>query len=122
MKTIYESTFVSVGVCASQSLKDNFFITFGVGAPKDIADYCFIHRNEINEADGLSAGAVMTIGEQDYPVTSVGSKARENLRDLGHLAVRFDGAEQAEFPGTVHVAGCAPASIEPGRKFSLFRK
>lgn len=119
MKTIYESTFVAVGACASESLDDNFIITFGEGAPKDVADYCFIHRTEVNEAGSIDAGSVMSIGEQEYPVTAVGSVARENLRDLGHITVRFDGAGQAEFPGTVHVAGCAPASIKPGQKFRM---
>ena len=32
MKTIYESTFISVGPSANESLEDNFIITFGEGA------------------------------------------------------------------------------------------
>lgn len=119
MKIVYESTFVTVGASARESLEDNFIITFGEGAPKDVADYCFIHRIEVNDGGVFAAGSVMAIGEQEYPVTAVGSVARENLRDLGHITVRFDGAVQAEFPGTVHVAGSTPASIEPGQKFRM---
>lgn len=119
MKTVYESTFVAVGSSARESLDDNFIITFGEGAPQDVADYCFIHRTEVNDGGAFNAGSVLAIGEKEYPVTAVGSVARENLRDLGHITVRFDGAEQAEFPGTVHVAGSTPASIEPGQKFRM---
>ncbi|MCX2195190.1 PTS glucitol/sorbitol transporter subunit IIA [Pantoea agglomerans] len=119
MKTVYESTFVAVGSSARESLDDNFIITFGEGAPQDVADYCFIHRTEVNDGGAFNAGSVLAIGEKEYLVTAVGSVARENLRDLGHITVRFDGAEQAEFPGTVHVAGSTPASIEPGQKFRM---
>jgi len=119
MKTVYESTFIAVGTSARESLDDNFIITFGEGAPQDVADYCFIHRTEVNEGGAFDAGSVLAIGEKEYPVTAVGSVARENLRDLGHITVRFDGAAEAEFPGTIHVAGSTPASIEPGQKFRM---
>lgn len=119
MKTVYESTFIAVGTSARESLDDNFIITFGEGAPQDVADYCFIHRTEVNDGGAFDAGSVLALGEKEYPVTAVGSVARENLRDLGHITVRFDGGAEAEFPGTVHVAGSTPASIEPGQKFRI---
>ncbi|PLR35633.1 PTS glucitol/sorbitol transporter subunit IIA [Chimaeribacter coloradensis] len=119
MKTVYESTFISVGPSANESLEDNFLITFGEGAPRDVAEYCFIHRADVNDGGAFGAGSMLTIGESEYLVTAVGNVARENLRDLGHITVRFDGAAQAEFPGTVHVAGRAPASVEPGQKFRM---
>lgn len=119
MKTVYESTFISVGPSANESLEDNFLITFGEGAPRDVAEYCFIHRADVNDGGAFSAGSMLTIGESEYLVTAVGNVARENLRDLGHITVRFDGAAEAEFPGTVHVAGRAPASVEPGQKFRM---
>lgn len=119
MKTLYESTFTATGPLATEALEDNFLITFGEGAPKDVAEYCFIHRAEINEAEHLCTGAIMTIGEGQYPVTAVGDVASENLRELGHITVRFDGACVAEFPGTVHVAGKPPATVKPGQKFRL---
>lgn len=119
MKTVYESTFVSVGSSASESLEDAFLITFGEGAPQDVAEYCFIHRNDINEVSDFGSGSLLTLGEQCYPVTAVGDVARENLRDLGHITVRFDAAGQAEFPGTVHVSGVPPENIVPGQKFRI---
>ncbi|HBW2519993.1 TPA: PTS glucitol/sorbitol transporter subunit IIA, partial [Salmonella enterica] len=36
------------------------------------------------------------------------------LRELGHITLRFDGLREAEFPGTVHVAGPVPDDIAPG--------
>ena len=40
--------------------------------------------------------------------------AEQNLRELGHITLRFDGLSEAEFPGTVHVAGPVPDGIAPG--------
>lgn len=119
MKIVYESTFISVGAAANESIEDNFIITFGEGAPIDVAEYCFIHRTSINEGGWFGAGSLLTLGDADYPITAVGEVARENLRDLGHITIRFDGAALAEFPGTVHVAGVPPAAIEPGQKFRM---
>lgn len=122
MRTVYESTFIAVGLYAQESLDDNFIITFGEGASSEVAEYCFIHRIDVNHAGDFGAGSVMTIGQHNYPVTAAGSVAYQNLRELGHITVRFDGADRAEFPGTVHVAGRAPVSIEPGQTFRLVSK
>ncbi|WP_416414239.1 PTS glucitol/sorbitol transporter subunit IIA [Pantoea sp. App145] len=120
MKTIYESTFIAIGKSAAEALDDNFLITFGEGAPNDIAEYCFIHRSDINPGENFSAGALITLGEHQYPITAVGDVARENLRDLGHITLRFDGSSSPEFPGTIHVIGKPPAVIHVGEKFCVF--
>ena len=33
---------------------------------------------------------------------------------ITHITLRFDGHREAEFPGTVHVAGPVPDAIAPG--------
>ncbi|QCR37959.1 PTS glucitol/sorbitol transporter subunit IIA [Nissabacter sp. SGAir0207] len=119
MQTLYESTFTAVGACARESLEENFLITFGEGAPQEVAEYCFIHRPAINQGGPVAAGAVVAIGEQRYPVTAVGEVATQNLRELGHITLRFDGAAVAEFPGCVHVAGTLPRTIAPGQTFRV---
>jgi len=47
-------------------------------------------------------------------VTAVGDVAEQNLRELGHITLRFDGQPQAEYPGTVHVVGPVPQAVTPG--------
>lgn len=44
----------------------------------------------------------------------LGDVAEQNLRELGHITLRFDGHREAEFPGTVHVAGPVPEGIAAG--------
>jgi PTS system glucitol/sorbitol-specific IIA component len=43
-------------------------------------------------------GAELQLGELRYPVTAVGDVAEQNLRELGHITLRFDGHREAEFP------------------------
>ena len=118
MTTLYESTFISVGASAEAALEDNFLITFGEGAPQDVAEYCFIHRPVINTGE-IATGATLSIGGQSWPVTAIGEVAAENLRELGHITLQFDGAAQAEFPGMIHVAGPVPATVRPGQTFRI---
>lgn len=119
MKIIYESTFNSIGLSAKESLADDFIITFGEGAPADVAEYCFIHTSTVNNAENITVGSKVSIGSNLYSITSVGDVARENLRDLGHITIRFDGAKNAEFPGTIHVSGKTPSQVELGTKFMI---
>ncbi len=55
----------------------------------------------------------LQLGEARYAVTAVGDVAEQNLRELGHITLRFDGQPQAEYPGTVHVVGPVPQAVTP---------
>jgi PTS system glucitol/sorbitol-specific IIA component len=113
MSVIYQTTITQIGECARDALSDRMLITFREGAPADVAEFCFIHcHGELSGA--LRPGAQFELGDQCYPVTAVGDVAELNLRELGHITLRFDGQTQAEYPGTVHVAGEVPAGITPG--------
>ncbi|HBR7336757.1 TPA: PTS glucitol/sorbitol transporter subunit IIA [Klebsiella pneumoniae] len=113
MTVIYQTTITHIGACATMALEEQMLITFREGAPADIEEYCFIH-NHGELAGTLQPGAELQLGEQRYPVTAVGEVAEQNLRELGHIPLRFDGHREAEFPGTVHVAGPVPDAIAPG--------
>ena len=113
MTVIYQTTITHIGACATMALEEQMLITFREGAPADIEEYCFIH-NHVELAGTLQPGAELQLGEQRYPVTAVGEVAEQNLRELGHITLRFDGHREAEFPGTVHVAGPGPDAIAPG--------
>ncbi|WP_410015711.1 PTS glucitol/sorbitol transporter subunit IIA [Sodalis sp. C49] len=118
MQTIYQTTFTRVGENARESLADNMLITFREGAPEDIEAYCFIHRHGDMQGE-LRAGETLTLANEAFPITAVGDVATSNLRELGHITIRFDGAGQAEYPGTVHVAGPTPADIPVGSVLAI---
>lgn len=113
MSVIYQTTIIEVGDSANDALLDDMMITFKQGAPADIVEFCFIHTH--GESCGeLAAGNQLHLNDISYPVTAVGEVATQNLRELGHITIRFDGATSAEFPGTVHVNGAVPAKIAVG--------
>ncbi|EGJ6122402.1 PTS glucitol/sorbitol transporter subunit IIA [Salmonella enterica] len=89
MSVIYQTTITRIGQSAKEALGEQMLITFREGARCELGQHC-------------------------YPVTAVGSVAEQNLRELGHITLRFDGLREAEFPGTVHVAGPVPDDIAPG--------
>lgn len=113
MQTIYETTITHIGDFAREALEDRMLITFREGAPADIQDYCFIHQHGVTDGE-LHRGACMELANVRYPVTAVGEVAMQNLRELGHITLRFDGSEQAEFPGSVHVKGMTPQDVPLG--------
>ncbi|WP_061707414.1 PTS glucitol/sorbitol transporter subunit IIA [Pseudenterobacter timonensis] len=113
MTVIYQTTITRIGESAAEALSDSMLITFREGAPADIEAFCFIHcHGELNGS--LRPGSQLTLGEASYPVTAVGDVAEQNLRELGHITLRFDGQQAAEYPGTVHVAGPVPQAIHTG--------
>ncbi|ATA21144.1 MAG: PTS glucitol/sorbitol transporter subunit IIA [Gibbsiella quercinecans] len=113
MNTIFQTTITHIGGCARDALQDDMLITFREGAPADIEAFCFIHQHG-NTTGELQVGGVMELAERRYPITAVGSVATQNLRELGHVTVRFDGEALAEFPGSIHVSGPTPADIPLG--------
>ncbi|HFM4946957.1 TPA: PTS glucitol/sorbitol transporter subunit IIA [Escherichia coli] len=90
MTVIYQTTITRIGASATDALSDQMLITFREGAPADLEEYCFIHcHGELKGA--LHPGLQFTLGRHRYPVTAVGSVAEDNLRELGHVTLRFDG-------------------------------
>ena len=118
MAVIYQTTITRIGASATMALAEQMLITFREGAPADIEEYCFIH-NHGEFSGALSPGAELQLGEQRYPVTAVGDVAEQNLRELGHITVRFDGEAEAEFPGSIHVSGPTPTDIPLGSTLSF---
>lgn len=120
MMIIYQTTFSKVGNFARDALEENMLITFKQGAPADLEDYCFIHHHGELSTD-IQIGNVLEIDGIDYPITAVGEVASFNLKELGHVTWRFDGAVDAEYPGTIHVIGNIPIGIDVGSILKIKR-
>lgn len=113
MSVIYQTTITRIGQSAREALGDSMLITFREGAPADIEEYCFIHCHGMLTG-ALLPGGELRLGDKHYPVTAVGDVAEQNLRELGHITLRFDGQHEAEYPGTVHVDGPVPQALATG--------
>ncbi|NOH29819.1 PTS glucitol/sorbitol transporter subunit IIA [Vibrio mediterranei] len=109
----FRANIVSVGEFAQEALQDDMLILFNDSAPDDVADYCFIH-DQAEYSGELSTESTLLIDDEPYVVTSVGSAANTNLKNLGHITIKFDGSLTPDLAGTVHVIGRKKPQLESG--------
>lgn len=109
----YRTTILSIGQYAQEALADNMMVLFGEDAPEDIKEYCFVHSQDRLKSE-LDLNSTLLIGDCAYIVTSVGNVANHNLRELGHVTLKFDGQKTPELPGTIHLIGPEVPSVVIG--------
>ncbi|OOF59689.1 PTS glucitol/sorbitol transporter subunit IIA [Rodentibacter myodis] len=120
MTIIYQTQFTKIGKFAREALMENMLITFKQGAPVDLEDYCFIHSHGELQTN-IELGDILQIDDKNFQITAIGQVANINLKELGHVTWRFDGAEVAEYPGTIHVKGNIPMDIAENSILSIIK-
>lgn len=114
---IYQSTITQIGQFAEEARAEKMLITFKQGVPDELRDYCFVHSPS-------DLSGIIQVGDQalfdgvSYPITAIGEVAIDNLAELGHVTWLFDGATEALYPGTIHLAGDVP-QLAIGSVFGL---
>ncbi len=109
----YQTTVTSVGPMAVEFAAEGILVFFGTNAPEELHDFAILHEHTPNEED-VALGDTLEIGGVEFTVTGVGDVANDNLRNLGHLVVKFNGLAETELPGEVSVTEGTPPAIEPG--------
>lgn len=118
---IYRTVVESIGPYALDFLETDVLITFYPQAPDGLKDYCLILTPTELVTD-IQVGDYLLLGEIRYPVTAVGPVASENLRHLGHISLRFDGAITTPWAGSIHLAGGKPRIVAVGEKLAIERE
>ncbi|EJL6700998.1 PTS sorbitol transporter subunit IIA [Vibrio cholerae] len=111
----FKATITEIGMLASEALEEKMIILFNQTVPTDVKDYCFIH-DQGQHIGTITTQSTLLIGDKDFIVTAVGSAVSQNLANLGHITIKFDGQLKPEQPGTVHVIGHCPNSLHVGDK------
>ena len=119
MTEIYRTTVTGAGPEAKAFIGQGMFVTFGADAPAALREFCFLLDSSARTSAALEVGQVLVLDGQRYPITAVGSVARKNLDDLGHLTVNVDGAESARMHGAIHVRGEAMPQLDAGSSFVI---
>ena len=65
-------------------------------------------------AGALKVGDEVFLGEHSYVILAVGEVANDNLANLGHLVLKFNGETEVEMPGDVCVEAKPLPEIAPG--------
>lgn len=116
---IFETHVTNIGPEAEMFQAEKMLIFFGDEAPETLADYCYNIELKASTGDILP-GMTFGFNDQTYKITAVGDVVKKNLDDLGHITVRFDGAEEAELPGTLYVEEKVLPEIKIGTKISIY--
>lgn len=107
---IYCTKITKIGAEAIDALEVGMMILFKAGLNAELENYCYSHEPQFFH-QMISAGDVLYLGETPYPITAVGEVANQNLAELGHIAIHFDGRSKATLPGNIHVEGDKPQQM-----------
>lgn len=109
----YEAVVQRIGDMAKAFADEGIVIFFGMDAPEELHDIAILidHKELMSP---VTAGDTLEIGGEGLAIVSVGDVANENLGNLGHLVVKFNGLEEPELPGDVSVAVQPVPPIEVG--------
>lgn len=116
----YETTVVKLGPLVHDFIDSGILVFFGMDAPEELAEFAILHEHTTLHAQ-VVAGDVIQINEDSYPVLCVGEVANENLSNLGHFIIKFNGYTEPEMPGDISVAEQSKLPvIEPGTTIKFF--
>jgi len=119
MQTIYNTTITKLGDLFAAFYEEKMIILFKDNAPEELADYCVLHdTNEL--VDVVKQGDVLVIGDQEYKIVCVGDAVQVNLKNLGHITLRFNG-DMEGLEGSLYLEDKALPSIKIGDAISIYR-
>lgn len=108
MKFNVEITEIGAMVQELMTESDCLIIYNDTVADVDLREISVTHTVDELKED-VCVGDTVLIGEIEYKVTSVGDVAQKTLRQLGHCTIKFDGADEVNLPGELHLEGKMPS-------------
>lgn len=118
-KPIFKTVVKEIGKDAQEFQSVNMLIFFGDEAPSALRDSCFII--DVNDVTSeIKEGMTIKIGDTEYKITAVGNEVNTNLKNLGHIAVKFTGETTAELPGSLYVEEKEFPNIEVGTEVEIY--
>ena len=122
MKTTYQATVTGVGELAAEFAAEGILVFFGSDAPEELHEFAILTDHSGPPTQPVAAGDEMEIAGSRFPVLCVGPVANDNIANLGHLVVKFNGLTEPELPGDVSLPAVAAPAIEPGAIVRIFTK
>jgi glucitol/sorbitol PTS system EIIA component len=97
---VYDLSITEIGPLVEEFTEAGLWVFFREGAPAELAEFAILHQ-AVEPRIPLAPGHVLMIEQEPYRITAVGALANENIRQLGHLVLKANGADEAELPGEV---------------------
>ena len=109
--SIYSSNIVKLGEQSELFLAEGIVVFFGDNAPEELQDVAVVH--ELKPVNGdIVVGTTI--------VTSIGEVANENFKNLGHLVLKLDSAQEAALPGDVSCSYSKIPDIVVGDTINIY--
>lgn len=118
MMTKYQATVTFIGPLAGEFLAEQIIVLFGQNAPEELAEFAILHDG-VELTAPFVAGDRVTIGEAGFEILAVGEVANDNLANLGHLVLKFNGETEVEMPGDVCLAAVPLPEITLGTVITI---
>ncbi len=100
--TKYETKVEQVGPLAQDFIDEGILVFFGMNAPEELTEFAILHHHT-QLLQPIEAGDTLVIGDESIQILCVGEVANENLSNLGHFVVKFNGFTEPEMPGDISV-------------------
>lgn len=97
---IYEICVTAIGPLIAEFTEAGIWVFFHDGAPDELLEFALLHQARAPQ-EPIAAGQVIEIDGQCYTITGVGDVANTNIRELGHLVLKANGAVEPELPGEI---------------------
>ena len=101
MEPIYATELREIGPEVADFLREGYLILFQMGVPAELAEMSVLHEMSHMRPEPPEPGDVLAIGESRFRITAVGTKAWQNVQELGHAVFVFNGAGEPEMPGQI---------------------
>ncbi len=120
----FRTIVTAIGPDVPDLLEGGVLILFADGAPPELAEVSVTHRVTQGPSEEPPVpGATIRVGTAEATLTGIGPLAWAKVRDIGHVVINFNGAENPERPGEItasEVAGEVLASaLQPGAEISI---
>jgi glucitol/sorbitol PTS system EIIA component len=110
----YETKVTKLGPVTKDFIEEGILVFFQTNVPDELAEIAILHTHDKLHQE-VVAGDKLIIDDHPLTILCVGEVANQNLANLGHFVVKFNGLTQPEMPGDISVSSDAVVPhIAPG--------
>jgi PTS system glucitol/sorbitol-specific IIA component len=120
-ETRYAATVTAVGEQVPEFIGQGLLIWFAEGAPEELHFFTVLHRPTVTTG-GVRPGDLVRIDDKAFRVTAVGEVANDNMVNLGHIAMKANGASEAPLPGDLCLEELPLPEPRPGTMLVIERE
>ena len=86
----------------------------------ELRDISVLHSgNPISDNDIIKSGDIVKIANTEFKIIKVGNDVQKNLKNLGHVVIKFDGGNGELLEGSIHVEDKPIPKIQVGDEIAF---